>query len=99
VQLIEILQYEAALVGIKVLLTEDSYTSQASFLDRDEMPVYDPKHEDKPTFSGKRVKRGLYRASDGRLINDYNPLETSRKSWNLYLCPTTQAHNLAHHNK
>ncbi|HLI69668.1 MAG TPA: hypothetical protein VKV19_07905, partial [Ktedonobacteraceae bacterium] len=24
---------------------------------------------EKPTFSGKRVKRGLYRASDGRKIN------------------------------
>ena len=25
--------------------------------------------EEKPKFSGKRIKRGLYRASDGRLIN------------------------------
>jgi len=52
-----------------VVLTEESYTSQASFLDRDELPVYDPKREDKPAFSGKRIKRGLYHASDGRLIN------------------------------
>ena len=33
------------------------------------MPVYDPKRTDKPKFSGKRIKRGLYRAKDGRLIN------------------------------
>jgi putative transposase len=62
-------KYKAELVGIKVKLTEESYTSQASLLDLDEMPVYDPKRTDKPKFSGKRIKRGLYRASDGRLIN------------------------------
>jgi len=49
--------------------SEESYTSQASLLDLDEMPVYDPKRTNKPGFSGKRIKRGLYRASDGRLIN------------------------------
>lgn len=63
------LKYKAELVGIKVRLTEESYTSKASLLDLDEMPVYDPKRTDKPKFSGKRIKRGLYRASDGRLIN------------------------------
>jgi len=63
------LKYKAELVGIKVRLTEESYTSKASFLDRDCMPVYDPKRTDKPVFSGKRIKRGLYRASDGCLIN------------------------------
>jgi len=68
-RLIEMLRYKSTLVGIKVVLTEESYTSQASFLDRDKIPVYDPKHAEKLRFSGKRVKRGLYRASDGRLIN------------------------------
>jgi putative transposase len=66
---ISMLSYKAELVGIRVMLTEESYTSKASFLDRDEMPVYDPKQKEKPKFSGKRVKRGLYRASDGTLIN------------------------------
>ena len=33
------------------------------------MPVYDPKRKEEPMFNGKRVKRGLCRASDGRLIN------------------------------
>jgi putative transposase len=68
-RLIKMLQYKAELVGIKVILTEESYTSQASFLDHDEMPVYDPKRKEKPRFSGKRIKRGLYRAKDRRLIN------------------------------
>lgn len=45
------------------------YHDQASFLDRDIMPVYDPDREAKSQFSGKRITRGLYRASDGRLIN------------------------------
>ena len=63
------LTYKAELVGIKVKLTEESYTSQASFLDRDGMPVYDPERKEKPKFSGKRMKRGLYRASGNRYIN------------------------------
>ena len=48
---------------------EESYTSKASALDGDEMPIY---NADKPItyqFSGKRVKRGLYRSKDGHLIN------------------------------
>ena len=66
---ISMLKYKAQLVGIEVKLTEESYTSKASLLDGDEIPVYDPKRKDAPKFSGKRIKRGLYRASDGRLIN------------------------------
>ena len=56
------------LVGIQVRITEESYTSKASFLDADPLPIYDPT-QPKPTFSGKRVTRGLYRATDGRHIN------------------------------
>jgi putative transposase len=65
---IEMLAYKAALVGIQVCITEESYTSQASFLDADPLPVHDPARPT-PIFSGKRVKRGLYRAGDGRHIN------------------------------
>ena len=65
---IEMLRYKAELVGIKVQITEESYTSQASFLDGDPLPVYDPANPT-PIFSGRRVKRGLYRASDGRRLN------------------------------
>ena len=57
------------LVGIRVQVTEESYSSKASFLDRDPLPVRKPRDETKHTFSGKRVKRGLYRASNGRYIN------------------------------
>jgi IS605 OrfB family transposase len=37
---IEMLTYKAQLVGIKVIVTEESYTSVASFLDLDAIPVY-----------------------------------------------------------
>jgi len=62
------LTYKAELVGIRVRITEESYTSKASFLDADPLPVYDPA-QPAPAFSGKRVQRGLYRAADGTPIN------------------------------
>jgi putative transposase len=65
---IAMLAYKAELVGIQVQITEESYTSKASFLDADPLPVYDPT-QPAPVFSGRRVKRGLYRAKDGRHIN------------------------------
>ena len=65
---IQMLEYKARLAGIGVLLQEESYTSKASFLDLDPLPVYDPKREDRPVFSGKREQRGLYRAGNGRRI-------------------------------
>jgi putative transposase len=64
---VEMLTYKAELVGIRVCLTEESYTSQASFLDADPLPVYGD--ADIPAFSGQRVTRGLYRAATGRRIN------------------------------
>ena len=65
---IAMLTYKAELVGIRVEVTEESYTSKASLLDLDPLPV-GKSGDEKHTFSGKRVKRGLYRASDGRSIN------------------------------
>ena len=66
---IAMLAYKAKLAGIRCVLQEESYTSKASFLDNDPIPTYDPKQEGKPVFSGKRVKRGLYQAKDGRCLN------------------------------
>jgi putative transposase len=58
---IALLTYKAELVGITVIVTEESYTSRASFLDRDVLPTYDPtqgaEQEDKPRFSGRRDGR------------------------------------------
>ena len=66
---IQMLTYKAELVGIRVQITEESYTSKASFLDRDPLPVHGKGNREKHTFSGKRLTRGLYRASNGREIN------------------------------
>jgi putative transposase len=59
---IEMLQYKAELVGINVLMTEERYTSKCSFLDLELVGKHD-------AYAGRRVKRGLYRASDGRCLN------------------------------
>jgi putative transposase len=65
---IERLTYTAELVGIPVTITEESDTSKASFLEADPWPICDPT-QPAPTFNGRRVTRGLYRAADGRHIN------------------------------
>ena len=67
---IEMITYKAALVGIQVEVTEESYTSKASFLDLDEIPVYHTNDEEEHTFSGKRIGRRnrLYRTKDGCTI-------------------------------
>ncbi len=64
---IEQLQYKAELVGINVLINEESYTSASSFLDLDPIPVH--QKGQKHTFSGKRIKRAWYKSGDGRLIH------------------------------
>ncbi|MDD1419106.1 transposase [Dolichospermum sp. ST_sed1] len=64
---IEQLTYKAQLEGISVIITEESYTSKSSFLDQDVLPKY--KKGEKYSFSGKRIKRGLYKSALGILIN------------------------------
>ena len=54
--LIDMITYKCQLVGIKVIIQEESYTSAASFLKNDPIPVYGETTE-KPVFSGKRIKR------------------------------------------
>ena len=56
------------LYGIEFVETEESYTSQASFLDDDFLPIFGAK-PDSWKASGKRVKRGLYRTQNGLLVN------------------------------
>ena len=82
---IDMLTYKAALVGIQVEVREESYTSQASFLDLDPIPTYKPNDEEEHIFSGKRIGRRnrLYRTKDGRKIcadvnGAYNILRKSR---------------------
>ena len=62
------IQYKAAELGIEVIVREESYTSKASALDFDPLPA---KYQEglQCSFSGKRVKRGLYRTKSGRLLS------------------------------
>lgn len=62
------LTYKCKLRGIEVVEQEESYTSKASFVDHDEIPVYG-EVEEKPQFSGKRISRGLYKTKQGFLLN------------------------------
>ncbi len=77
----------AASYDIKCQVINESYTSVASFIDQDPF-----NHQD---FSGRRIKRGLYRSKDGTLINadlnaslniirkcKPNALGTGFKGWN-----------------
>lgn len=65
---IDMLTYKATLVGIQVIIQEESYTSKASFLDNDPIPTYG-KVKDEPIFLGKRLKRGLYQSQHGIRLN------------------------------
>lgn len=65
---IDMITYKAEEQGIRVIAREESYTSKASSLDFDPIPTYGDKSE-KQNFSGRRIKRGLYQAKDGRLLN------------------------------
>ncbi len=69
-QFVNKLGYKLGSHGIELVVTDESYTSKASFLDGDKMPKrYNPNATQKRTFSGQRVKRGLYKSSDGTLVN------------------------------
>ena len=69
-QFVDKLGYKLGSHGIELIVTDESYTSKASFVDGDKMPKrYNLKVKQKRTFSGRRVKRGLYKSNDGTLVN------------------------------
>lgn len=78
----DMLIYKLQETGVNVLIQEESYTSKASFLDGDDIPVYNKAESKKPVFSGKRITRGQYRASCGTVVHaDVNgSLNILRKS-------------------
>jgi len=61
-KLINQLKYKGEEVGIIVEETEESYTSKCSFLDLEIIGKSEK-------YLGKRIKRGLFKASNGKLIN------------------------------
>ena len=65
----EKLEYLCKRYNINYILQEESYTSKASFFDNDELPIYNADNPQTYEFSGKRVKRGLYKTKDNYLFN------------------------------
>lgn len=61
-RLIDMITYKCKLVGIDVILTEESYTSKCSLIDAEEM-----KHQEK--YLGKRKCRGLFVSKNKIKIN------------------------------
>jgi IS605 OrfB family transposase len=61
-RLVQMIQYKAQDVGIRVLLSREDYTSKSSFLDGE--PV-----TKQVNYSGERISRGLYCSKRGILIN------------------------------
>ena len=76
------LEYLCELNGIVFVKQEESYTSKASFWDRDNIPVYNADNPQAYKFSGTRIRRGLYRTANGTMLNaDVNgALNIMRKS-------------------
>ena len=76
------LAYMCELNGITYVEQEESYTSKASFWDKDNIPVYNNDNPKEYEFSGNRVHRGLYKTANGKTFNaDINgALNIMRKS-------------------
>ena len=60
--------YKALNAGIRIIEQEESYTSKANLIANDRIPTYGVDDKD-ASFSGKRIKRGLYRCSNGMILN------------------------------
>ena len=63
------LKYLCEFNGIEYMTVEESYTSKASFFDKDDIPVYSKKNTCRHVFSGRRVCRGMYETSKGYRLN------------------------------
>lgn len=76
------LEYLCEFNGIVFVKQEESYTSKASFWDKDVIPVYNADNPKEYQFSGKRTHRGQYKTANGKTFNaDVNgALNIMRKS-------------------
>ena len=63
------LEYLCHLYCINFIKQEESYTSKASFFDKDDIPVYNVYNPKDYSFSGTRIKRGLYKTRSGKTLN------------------------------
>ena len=67
-KILDILKYKLEDNGIEYKEQEESYTSKASYLDNDDITTYKEETEE-IKFSGKRIKRGIYKSKQGKIIN------------------------------
>lgn len=70
--MINMIKYKAQQVGINVIETNESYTSQTSFLDHEKPCKQNGNYVRKQKHlspTKRRVKRGLFRSNNGTLIN------------------------------
>ena len=65
----EKLEYLCKLYGLIFVEQEESYTSKSSFFDMDILPKFEADKPQTYSFSGKRIKRGLYQTSKGYILN------------------------------
>ena len=68
-KILDILRYKLEENGIECKEQEESYTSKSSYLDNDDIPVYKENDGTNYIFSGKRIKRGIYKSKQGKIIN------------------------------
>ena len=66
-KILDNLAWKLSKAGIMVVWTEESYTSQSSFIDNDPLPVYGD--ESVKVFNGYRKHRGLYVSKNGGSIH------------------------------
>ena len=67
-KILDILRYKLEDNGIEYKEQEESYTSKASYLDNDEIPIY-KEETNEIKFNGRRIKRGIYKSKQGKIIN------------------------------
>ena len=68
-KILDILRYKLEENGIECKEQEESYTSQSSYLDNDNIPTYHKGNSQEYLFSGKRITRNLYQSKQGKIIN------------------------------
>ena len=73
-KLIEQIQYKAILAGIVIITTEESYTSQSSFVHSDELPMYETKEKKskQQTNDKKEVKDKDCKEDENKLMEPDN---------------------------
>ena len=68
-KILNILKYKLEDNGIEYKEQEESYTSKASYIDNDDIPIYKENDNTNYIFSGRRVKRSIYKTKQDKIIN------------------------------